>query len=115
MRAASPGLATTSRLSRRVTFDGFFSRRWFIFALRRMTLPVLVILNRLAAPRCVFIFGMGAGSSTAPSPRLRATWDLLRLRLLLRELRWRPRRSACRPAPLGDERRPAPACREQGP
>src|SRR5437588_5095141 len=63
MRAASPGLATTSRLRRRVTFDGFFSRRWFIFALRRMTLPLLVILNRLAAPRCVFIFGMGADSS----------------------------------------------------
>ena len=38
--------------------DDFFSRMWLRNALRRMILPVPVILKRLAAPRWVFILGM---------------------------------------------------------
>src|SRR5947208_7720367 len=33
---------------------------WLRNAFRRMSLPVPVTLKRLAAPRCVFIFGMSA-------------------------------------------------------
>ena len=32
-------------------------RRWLMFPLRRMTLPVPVMWKRLFAPLCVFIFG----------------------------------------------------------
>src|SRR5215218_5229620 len=45
---------------------------WLRFTLRRMILPLPVILNRFFAPRCVFIFGMVSvsvscrGGGTAP-------------------------------------------------
>ena len=44
---------------RRVRVEGFFSRMWFMKAWRRRSLPVPVTLKRLAAPRWVFIFGIG--------------------------------------------------------
>src|SRR3954453_21784714 len=58
MRALSPPVTWASRLRRRVRFDGFGSSMWFMNALRRTILPVPVSLNRLAAPRWVFIFGL---------------------------------------------------------
>ncbi len=58
---------------RRFRFEDFFSRMWFRKALRRMILPVPVTLKRLAAPRCVFIFGIAAcllfGGGQAASSR----------------------------------------------
>src|SRR5829696_2897315 len=56
---ASPGATSASRLRRRVRVEGFFSRMWFMKACRRRSLPVPVTLKRLAAPRWVFIFGIG--------------------------------------------------------
>ena len=44
--------------------DDFFSRMWLRKALRRMSLPVPVILKRLAAPRWVFILGIVVCSSS---------------------------------------------------
>src|SRR3954451_2877409 len=58
---ASPPVTSVSRFRRRVRVDGFFSRMWFMKALRRMILPVPVILKRLAAPLSVFILGIGSG------------------------------------------------------
>src|SRR5205814_5449046 len=59
IRARSPPVSSASRLRRRVRFDGLGSSMWFMKALRRMSLPEAVVLKRLAAPRCVFIFGIG--------------------------------------------------------
>src|SRR5687767_8719991 len=56
---ASPGATSVSRLRRRVRVEGFFSSMWFMKAWRRRSLPVPVTLKRLAAPRWVFIFGIG--------------------------------------------------------
>src|SRR5439155_17507499 len=36
----------------------FLIRKWFPVPFRRRTLPFTVTTNRLAAPRCVLIFGM---------------------------------------------------------
>src|SRR5487761_2516005 len=43
---------------RRVLTEEFFSIKWPRLALRRRILPVPVTLNRAAAPRSVFIFGI---------------------------------------------------------
>src|SRR5688500_1774684 len=56
---ASPPVTWASLASRRVRTLDFFSRMWDRKALRRMILPVPVILKRLAAPRSVFILGIG--------------------------------------------------------
>src|SRR4051794_39995285 len=57
-RFLSPPTTSASRPSRRVRLEGLCSSRWSRYACRRMTLPEPVILKRLAAPRCVFIFGI---------------------------------------------------------
>src|SRR3954451_25142317 len=57
---ASPPVTWASRPRRRVRTLDFFSRMWERKALRRMILPVPVILKRLAAPRSVFILGIGS-------------------------------------------------------
>src|SRR3954447_25752801 len=57
---ASPPVTWASRPRRRVRTLDFFSRMWERKALRRMILPVPVILKRLAAPRSVFILGLGS-------------------------------------------------------
>src|SRR3954447_23888772 len=57
---ASPPVTWASRPKRRVRTLDFFSRMWERKALRRMILPVPVILKRLAAPRSVFILGIGS-------------------------------------------------------
>ena len=49
-------------VTRRFRLPVFYVRKCFPVALRCMTFPVLVTLNRLAAPRCDFIFGMAAPS-----------------------------------------------------
>src|SRR4051812_27036590 len=67
MRSRSPPVTSASLPSRRFRFEDFFSRMWFLNALRRMSLPVLVTLKRLAAPRWVFIFGI----EVLPSSRRR--------------------------------------------
>ena len=59
MRFESEGDTTASgALSDRFLFGDFFSSMWFMNARRRRILPVDVTLKRLAAPRCVFIFGI---------------------------------------------------------
>jgi len=52
---------------RRLREPVFFIRKWFPVALRRMTLPVPVSRNRLAAPRCDFIFGISLQASSLAS------------------------------------------------
>ena len=54
----SPPVTSAPRPRRRVRRLDFFSSRCERNALRRRILPVPVTLNRLAAPRCVFIFGI---------------------------------------------------------
>lgn len=44
--------------TRRLRLEVFLVNMWLPEALRRRTLPVGLTRNRLAAPRCVFIFGM---------------------------------------------------------
>src|SRR4051812_1998582 len=56
----SPPRSSEPRARRRVRLLGFFSSRWARNALRRRILPVPVTLKRLAAPRWVFILGIGA-------------------------------------------------------
>src|SRR5256885_16494425 len=56
----SPPNSSEPRPRRRVRLLGFFSRRWARNAFRRRILPVPVTLKRLAAPRWVFILGIGA-------------------------------------------------------
>lgn len=51
-----------SLLSWRFRLAVFFSRMWLLLALRRMILPVPVVLKRFFAPLCVFIFGIAATS-----------------------------------------------------
>src|SRR4051812_8568291 len=70
-RFLSPPVTSAGRARRRVRLVGFFSRRWARFALRLVILPVPVTLKRLAAPRCVFIFGMSRSST------LRCFFDVL--------------------------------------
>jgi len=43
---------------RRFRFRSFFVRMWLLKARMRLSFPVLLLLIRLAAPRCVFIFGI---------------------------------------------------------
>src|SRR4029077_10259960 len=57
-RFLSPPVTSAGRARRRVRLVGFFSSRWARNAFRRMIFPVPVTLNRLAAPRWVFIFGI---------------------------------------------------------
>src|SRR4029450_3101779 len=56
--AASPGASTASPSRRRVRVLGLCSFRCILPALRCMSLPVPVNLNRFLAPECDFIFGM---------------------------------------------------------
>src|SRR5215203_4152334 len=56
--AASPGASTASPSRRRVRVLGLCSFKCIFPALRCMSLPVPVNLNRFLAPECVFIFGM---------------------------------------------------------
>src|SRR5919206_3370603 len=65
----SPPSNSEPRPRRRVRLLGFFSSRWARNALRRRILPVPVAANRLAAPRWVFIFGIGALRSWAREER----------------------------------------------
>src|SRR3954453_24196452 len=57
-RALSPPTTSAGRPSDRLRRLDFFSRRCDRFCLRRRIFPVPVTLNRLAAPRWVFIFGI---------------------------------------------------------
>src|SRR4051795_3477480 len=77
-RFLSPPTTSASRPRRRVRLVGLCSSRWSRYALRRRILPVPVILKRLAAPRCVFIFGIEFPVSRSDVGRLRGG---LRLRL----------------------------------
>src|SRR5487761_1922954 len=54
----SAGATCPSPASRRVLTEDFFSIKWPRLAFRRRILPVPVTLNRAAAPRSVFIFGI---------------------------------------------------------
>src|SRR5260370_23385374 len=68
----SAGATTASPSRRRVRLVALCSSRWFLPARWRMSLPVPVILNRLLAPLCVFVFGMVAVVSLVLwSPQLR--------------------------------------------
>ena len=54
-----------------------------------MILPVRVTLKRLAAPRCVFIFGIGILSlSGYPAIRARSWWRVLVQERLLQQQRF---------------------------
>ena len=52
------GPTSTMPETRRFLLLVFFTSMWFPVALRRRILPVGVIRNRFAAPRCDFIFGI---------------------------------------------------------
>src|SRR5262245_24709775 len=73
-RASSPGCKVAGRPRRRLRDEGFFPSMWLRLACRRRILPVPVILNLLAAPRWVFILGMGEPllSGAGPSQSCRA-------------------------------------------
>ena len=60
---ASPLVPTiVARRRFRFRFDVFLVRMWLLKALRRLTFPDPVTLNRFLAPACVFIFGMASCS-----------------------------------------------------
>lgn len=87
MRLVSAELTSVSERNRRFRFVVFFVRMWLWYARRRLSFPVPVILNRLAALRLVLIFGIvasflpvskklgGMGSSFVPvyGPNAHAT------------------------------------------
>src|SRR6478735_1475220 len=58
----SPPVTSAPRARRRVRLVGSCSRRWARKALRRRIFPDPVTLNRFAAPRCVFTFGISGSS-----------------------------------------------------
>lgn len=58
MTLVSGSEAITANRSRRFRFVDFEVRIWRCIELLRFTLPVPVFLKRLAAPLCVFSFGM---------------------------------------------------------
>lgn len=58
MRGSSAGDTEAGLRSWRLRFGDFFSRMWFLFWLRRLSLPEPVRLKRACAPLCVFILGM---------------------------------------------------------
>ena len=68
----SPPMTSAPRPRRRVRLLDFFSSRCERNALRRRILPVPVTLKRLAAPRCVFIFGISSGSVVVVGRRRRS-------------------------------------------
>src|SRR5687768_12751224 len=70
MRAASPGATVVSPARRRFRLGAFFSRMWLLLTCRRRSLPVPVILKRLAAPRWVFILGIWGSLSWERRSRL---------------------------------------------
>jgi len=53
----------------RIRFAGLLVRRWLLYPLCLMTLPVPVTLNRLAAPLCVFIFGISSSNNKIPAEK----------------------------------------------
>ena len=58
MRFLSAADTRVELRSRRFRFRSFLVRIWLLPARMRLSFPVLVLLTLLAAPRCVFIFGM---------------------------------------------------------
>ena len=58
MRDASDGSTMTAPRRCRLRFVVLFVKKWFLFALWRLSFPELVRENRLAHPLWVFIFGM---------------------------------------------------------
>lgn len=58
MRPSSAGDTEAGLRSWRLRFGDFFSRMWFLFWLRRLSLPEPVRLKRACAPLWVFILGM---------------------------------------------------------
>ena len=59
IRGSSAGDTEAGLRSWRLRFGDFFSRMWFLFWLRRLSLPEPVRLKRACAPLCVFILGIG--------------------------------------------------------
>src|SRR2546423_9880275 len=67
----SPPSSSEGRLRRRVRLLAFFSSRWARNAFRRRIRPEPVTLKRLAAPRWVFILGIGISAGGGGRKRLR--------------------------------------------
>src|SRR2546423_15043410 len=67
----SPPSSSAGRLRRRVRLLAFFSSRWARNAFRRRIRPEPVTLKRLAAPRWVFILGIGFSAGGGGRRRVR--------------------------------------------